>query len=192
MAQRSRGGTPRGVGVHDSMTMRDHLEEVSQRLLAQALAGERRGRREPALDDHSLAVAQLAVARRAEDPVPLLTALEHLPIERERQGRRRLATLQPREQDGRSFTPAKARRSGWGTVPATSGRAEVPSSKNSLGSSGSYRGWSYMSLRQPGRDVTRTQHQRPAERPERRPNGILEPDPCKRMLIRGAMSCAAQ
>ena len=74
------------------------------------------------------------MAGRAEDPVTLLPALEDAAVDRERQrfgqlgrppcrsGRRRLVTHPGASREDRVR----------GTVPATSGRAEVPSSKKSL------------------------------------------------------------
>src|SRR3954465_11232902 len=58
------------------MAMSDHIEEMSERLGAQPVAGKGRRRRESALDDDTLAVAELTVAGRAEDAVSLLPHLE--------------------------------------------------------------------------------------------------------------------
>src|SRR3954454_3093170 len=82
------------------MPVRDDLEEVAQRLFEQPVAGEWRGRREPALDDHALGVAELAVTRRAEDAVTLLPALEDLAIYGEGHLRGLAPPLPARQQDG--------------------------------------------------------------------------------------------
>ena len=110
---------PRGVGVHHPVAVGDHLEEVPERLASQPFARERRRRGEPALDDHALAVAELAVARRAEDPVPLLTALED---RRDRPGTGAFAASRPRSSpvSSTAMSPrlrAASRRSSCGTVP---------------------------------------------------------------------------
>ena len=72
------------------------------------------------------------------------------------------STLRPRQEYGRSPARGKSRRSSCATVPGTSGRADVPSAKKSLGSSGSYLGWSYMSLRQPHKVASNTLEADPA------------------------------
>ena len=128
MAQRSRGGIRRRVGIHGSVAPGHHVEEVADRLLAQLLAVIRRRRIEAAADDHAAAVARLAVARDAVDPVSLLAALRATELIRPGTGRSRRACpcRQPRVEHVLVGTLRAVRRaaSSRGTVPATSGRAD--------------------------------------------------------------------
>src|SRR6476659_2613931 len=52
-----------GVGIHHAEAVGDHVEEVASRRLAQPILVERGRRREAALHDHAVAVADRAVAR---------------------------------------------------------------------------------------------------------------------------------
>ena len=112
------------------------------------------------------------MAGSAVDPEPLLAALEHR-VDRPGTGlsRRACPRLAGVEKLVGRIRPVRAGRA-RGTVPATSGRADVPSSKNELASSGSYRGCSYISLRQPGR-ATRNRARTTSERgcPDRLASG---------------------
>jgi hypothetical protein len=81
------------------MTMRDHLKEVTQRLLSQLVIEERRRWRKTALNDHPPAIAKLSVARRAENAIPLLSAQENSVINREWWIRGWLSASQTRKQE---------------------------------------------------------------------------------------------
>ena len=177
MAQRSRGRDPRGIGIHGPVAVRDHVEEVAERLLRAACRWERRRRREPAPDDHAPAVAQLAVAGGAEDPVALLPALEDRAVDRER---RTFGQLRPPVL-ARSGIPT-IRDPGQSARIAPRDRARRPAAaptcrprRTRWRSSGSYRGWSYISLRQPDKQraaAPQTSRQRRPERTSRRRRSI--------------------
>ena len=66
-----------GVVGHRAEAVRDHVEEVSDRRLAQPVLVKRRRPPIAALHDHAVALAGAAVARRAEDVEALLSARHH-------------------------------------------------------------------------------------------------------------------
>src|SRR5579864_6931874 len=65
--------------------MRDDVVEMSHGSLAEPVEMERRRSREPALDDHPLAVGHTAVTRRAKDVKALPAALQYGAINLERE-----------------------------------------------------------------------------------------------------------
>src|SRR5262249_24910868 len=77
---------PRGIARDRTEAVRHHLEEVAGRSLAQAIDVERWWARVAPSHDHAVARPDAIVARRAEDVVALLAAVEHLP--RHGEGRR--------------------------------------------------------------------------------------------------------
>ena len=120
--------------------MSDHIEEMSERLGAAAGRWRSPGRREPALDDDTLAVAEPTVAGRAEDAVSLLPHLEDTTVNGKRRRFGQSAILLAGQKHRLITHPGHpARISPRNGSGGTSGRDEVPSSKDSLRSSGSYR-----------------------------------------------------
>ena len=135
MAQRSRGGTREAYEYMTPWPCVITSKKCPSGSVRSRSLVERRRRREPALDDDPLAVAEFAVAGRAEDPVPLLPALEDAAVDGERRSfvaSRPFCLDRSGTIDGRRARRIPRRSSSEEQFPATSGRDEVPSSKKSL------------------------------------------------------------
>jgi hypothetical protein len=76
------------------------LKEVPQWLIPQPFTGEGGGRGESTFHNDALTVAQLTVTGSTENPVTILSSLQHLSIERKWQSRRWLATVESTEKHG--------------------------------------------------------------------------------------------
>jgi hypothetical protein len=122
----------RRVVLHRPEPVRHHIEEIADRCVAQAIVVIRGRLAESALHDHAVALAGAAVARRTEHVEALLPALHDVHGHRHREGLGRLPVDDaPRKGDGLRAADPRA------TVLTTSGRADWPSAKNALRSSGS-------------------------------------------------------
>ena len=66
------------IGRHRPIPFRDHLEQIPKRSLPQTLGMERCRGVIPTLDDHSLAIANAGMTRRAINIEPLLATCQHL------------------------------------------------------------------------------------------------------------------
>ena len=110
---------PRRIGIHDPVAVGDDVVEMLHRRLPQAVDVIGRRRREAALDDHAVAVAGAAVARRAIDVEALLPAFEQGQGDRRRRDRpivagdRCAAAAMPASSPRRRRAARNGSRFGW-------------------------------------------------------------------------------